>query len=933
MSGLQKIDRLIINSPYVEPRQHWKYDSTSKTFSIREGRRPAGYIIASERNRSYDDPGTFVELPLVNKIRPRVVEWRNSGYEGATSISKRLLEYWCDRADGKLQRFFYCQLEAIETLIWLVEAPDSWKVGVEIPSDGGSFRRLCSKMATGSGKTLVMGMVASWQILNKVSSPKDGRFSQNILIMAPGLTVRNRLQVLNPNEQDNYYQKFNLVPPGLFSLLRQGRVKILNWHTLQWDSDEQIAKRKSVDKRGALSDEAYVREVLSDISDSRNLVVLNDEAHHAWRVPAELKEKKLANVSKDELEQATKWIAGLDRIHASRGILNCFDFSATPFAPTGKKTTEEALFQWIVSDFGLNDAIESGLVKTPRVVIRDDAIPNAKSYKSKFYHIYDEIFEDIKRPAAPHEGLPDLLRAAYNILGYDWRETFKEWNKQRSSVPPVMISVVNRTETAARIKFAFDTKNIMIDELCEPSKTLHIDSKVMKDAEEEVDTTEDIAEILQTETSQLSRKDTEKLLRIQVDTVGQVGKPGEKIRHVISVNMLSEGWDAKTVTHIMGLRAFTSQLLCEQVVGRGLRRISYELNSDGMLDPEYVNVFGVPFSFLPHEGGEAGAGTRPTPPKVRVEPIADKLSYEIFWPNILRINHRLDHSLSLNLESLADLELRASDMPTEAELAPILEGKPDLSKMTEIDLKKIAETQRLQTIVFKFATQLLPQIESEQKWKGGKHQLFADLVAIVERVLSSEKIRIIPKVKNDDPAQRGLYIRLNMDRIIRHVAKGIINQNATGYDILYDTNEVIRYTRDASVWFTSKECYPGKKSHINFCVLDSTWEQSAARALDKSEDVSAWVKNDHIGFEISYLYGGAIRKYIPDFLVRFNSGKHLILEVKGQETDKDKEKWSYLDEWCKAVTSTGRYGKWVWDVSKDPNDVADILIKHRGNGA
>ena len=198
-------------------------------------------------------------------------------------------------------------------------------------------------------------------------------------------------------------------------------------------------------------------------------------------------------------------------------------------------------------------------------------------------------------------------------------------------------------------------------------------------------------------------------------------------------------------------------------------------------------------------------------------------------------------------------------------------------------------------------------------------------------MLNSEKIRIIPKVKNDDPAQRSLYVRLNMDRIIRHVAKGIINQNATGYDILYDTNEVIRYTRDSSVWFTSKECYPGKKSHINFCVLDSTWEQSAARALDKSEDVLSWVKNDHIGFEISYLYGGAIRKYIPDFIVKFQSGKHLILEVKGQETDKDKEKWSYLDEWCKAVTSTGRYGKWVWDVSKDPNDVADLLIKHRTN--
>lgn len=906
MSGVDKIDRLIINGPYHEPKQHWKYDPDTKTFSIKEGRREAGYIIASERSRSYDDPGTFVPLPLVNKIRLRILRWREAGYPGATSISKRLLEHWHNRQAGNLQPFFFCQLEAIETLIWLTEAPASEKVGIDIEGDGGPFVRYCAKMATGSGKTLVMSMLIAWQVLNKASYQKDTRYSSNIFIVAPGLTVKSRLQVLDPTNKDNYYQKFSIVPPGLFNLLRQAKIAITNWHALQWDTDEDLAKKRSVDKRGALSDEAYVRQVLGDMASAKNIIVINDEAHHAWRVPAEMKTKKPTDISRDEIEEATKWVDGLDRIHKVRNILTCYDFSATPFAPTGKKTTEEALFRWIVSDFGLNDAIESGLVKTPRVVVRDDGVHDINTYKSKFYQIYDQISEDLNRKAQAHEGLPDLLTVAYSILGYDWRETFNEWQKVNYPVPPVMISVVNTTETAARIKFAFDKHNIMIEELCDPEKTLHIDSKKIKETDVE--------------------------LRRLVDTVGQVGEPGEQIRNVISVGMLSEGWDAKTVTHIMGLRAFTSQLLCEQVVGRGLRRTSYEINPDGLLDPEYVNVFGVPFSFLPHEGGELGGGVRPTPPKIKIEPVKERVQYEISWPNVLRIDHRLNHNLSLDHNKLEDLEIKMSEMPTVAELAPILEGKPDYSKMSEIDLKEIAGSLRLQTIIFKFATHLLPTIENEQKWKGGKHELFADLVSIVEKYILSEKIRINPKVVNDDPAQRNLFIRLNMDKIIRHVARAIISQNATAWDILYDTNEPIRYTRDADIWYTTKRCLPYKKTHMNLCVFDnSTWEEHAAKTLDADKNVAAWVKNDHIGFEISYLFNGVVRKYLPDFLIRFSNGDHMVLEIKGLERDKDKEKWAYLDEWCKAVSATKRYGRWTWGVSKDPNELKDVLAKYATN--
>ena len=616
------IDRLIINSPYEEPARYWKYERETRLFDLTGGRRPAGYVVASGDSKAFDDPGIFVEIPLVNRIRPRVKAWREAGYPGVTGITKRLLEHWTDPEEFETRRFFFCQLEAVETLIWLAEAPAADKVGIDIPSDGGTFQRLCAKMVTGSGKTIVMGMVIAWHVLNKVTHPQDIRFATHILVIAPGLTVKSRLAVLDPSHPENYYEAFRIVPSSLLDKLRQGKVVVRNWHALNWETEEKIAKKRSVDKRGAKSDEAYVREALGDLANARNILVINDEAHHAWRVPAE---SKIRGIAKNDVEEATKWVGGLDRINAARGILACYDFSATPFAPSGKKSSGEGLFGWIVSDFGLNDAIEAGLVKTPRVVIRDDAVPDAKTYKSRLYHIYNdpEVKDDLNRRAGPEEPLPDLVSNGYYLLGYDWRETAETWKKDKLNVPPVMITVANRTETAARIKYAFDRKKVRIETLCDPERTLHIDSKTLGEAEAAEEPIAEIGgndsgkddDIGQTRT--LTKKAQAELLRLQVDTVGQVGKPGEHIQNVISVGMLSEGWDAKTVTHIMGLRAFSSQLLCEQVVGRGLRRTSYETKKQTdpvtgeeieLFEPEYVNIFGIPFTFLPHES----RGKRPS---------------------------------------------------------------------------------------------------------------------------------------------------------------------------------------------------------------------------------------------------------------------------------------------------------------------------------
>ena len=931
------IDRLIVNSPYEEPKYHWRYDRERRLFELAEGRRPAGYVVASENSRAFDDPGIFIEIPLVNKIRPRVKRWRKEGYPGVTSITKRLLEHWQDAENFARRRFFFCQLEAVETLIWLTEAPAAERVGIEIPGDGGDFVRQCCKMATGTGKTIVMAMVIAWHILNKVANPQDVRFSKNILVVAPGLTVKKRLEVLNLTAEGNYYEAFDIVPTALLDKLRQGRVLVRNWHALAWETEKQVRKRKSVDKRGVKSDEAYTREVLGEMANARNLLVINDEAHHAWRVNWEAEGKYLRQRDlKDSAEEATVWIGGLDRLHRSRGILQCYDFSATPFTPSGKKSSEEALFGWIVSDFGLNDAIESGLVKTPRVVVRDDAVPDAKTYKSRLYHIYNdpEVKDDLNRRAEPYEPLPDLVLNAYYLLGHDWREAWKAWRQAGLPTPPVMITICNRTETAARVKHAFDTHRIRIDELCDPERVLHIDSKVLEEAEakgepaEPLEVTEDnnnAEEDNMPIERKLTKAEQAELLRQTVDTVGKVGQPGEKIQNVISVGMLSEGWDAKTVTHIMGLRAFTSQLLCEQVVGRGLRRTSYEVNPEtGLFEPEYVNIFGVPFTFLPHESTESGPPPPPTP-KTLVEPDAAKARFEIRWPSLVRIERVFQPLLRVDWANVPPMELDAAQTALLAELAPVLEGKPDVTKISRIELERLAQEFRTQRIIFETARDVFDQMQ--HTWKGSREILLAQLVRLVEQFIRSGRISIAPPLFYQDELRRRLIITLNMSRLVQHVFDAVRQENTEQLEPVFDHEHPIHSTGEMRPWYTGKPCERTKKSHINVCVYDSTWEASDAFILDDSPAVAAWVKNDHLGFEIPYLYQGVVHKYRPDFLVRLTSGEMLILETKGQDSEQDQVKRRYLDEWVQAVNAYGGFDHWRWAVAHHPGEIRGILMQ------
>jgi len=922
----EAIKYLIVNSPYEEPKHHWLYHRETRSFSLEPGRRDAGYVIATEASWAFDDPGRFIPIELVNQIRPRVAKWRAGGYAGVTGVTKRLLEHWNDPEAREGNRFFFCQLEAMETLVWLTEAPATERVGIEVPSAGGQFARWCCKMATGTGKTVVMAMLAAWQILNKVANPQDPRFAKHIFVVAPGLTVRKRLQVLVPGLPGNYYDEFHIVPGGMREMLLQGRVVVRNWHVLNWETDEKLKKKRSVDKRGAKSDEAYAREVLGELAMQRQIVVINDEAHHAWRVPAVWKGAK---VDRQLIDEATKWVGGLDRIHAARGILRCFDFSATPFAPSGKQSSEEALFDWIVSDFGLNDAIESGLVKTPRVVVRDDAVPSARDYRSKLYHIYEHVRDDLTRKAEEHDPLPDLVMNAYMLLGKDWLLAKEEWETRGAPTPPVIISVANRTETAARLKYSFDKKKFLIEELCDPARTLHIDSKVLELAEERQDEILPAADGEEAASDEPKRKLTKmelaEILRQQVDTVGKPGQAGERIQNVISVGMLSEGWDAKTVTHIMGLRAFSSQLLCEQVVGRGLRRTSYDVSKvkhpitgedAELFEPEYVNIFGVPFTFLPHEGGE-DEPPPPPKPKTRIEAVRAKEGFALSWPNIIRIDHVYRPQLAM--EKPKRLVLNATDRIETAELAAMVAGKPNLAVMTEIDLQQLAERFRLQRIIFEVARDIFEQMRPN--WTGDRTNLLAQVIQLVESFIRSPKLEINPPLFYQDEMRRRVMLALNMRRIVQHVFEQIRCANTEAIVPVFDNYKPIRGTGDMLPWYTGKPCEVAAKSHINFVVVDSTWEAQAAYELDHNDAVVSWAKNDHLGFEITYIYGGVFLKYRPDYIVRLVDDTHLVIEIKGLDDDKNRIKRRHLDQWVQAVNAHGGFGTWRWCVCFRPSDL------------
>lgn len=893
------IDQLIINSPYEEPKAHWTYVRENQQFALQDGRRAAGYWRATGGSRNYDDPGEFVEIALVNRIRPRVKAWKENGYSGVTGTTRKLLEHWHDKEQRQFP-FFWCQLEAIETVIWLTEASPAERQGIDIPKES-NWERQCIKLATGTGKTLVMSMLVAWQALNKIANPRDTRFSKNILVIAPGITVKDRLNVLRPSDSDNYYQAFSIVPPAMWQELLQARIEVTNWHALAPINENAGPK---VVKKGPESNEAFFRRVLPSFNGAENILVLNDEAHHCHRsAPGE---------DAEDEEEATIWIGGIDRIHQARGVLRCYDLSATPFRPTGHQNQGEALFEWIVSDFGLNDAIESGLVKTPKVAVRDDATLS-EDFKSQLFHLYPEMKEDLNRRAQPNEGLPDLLTQAINILGGDWLKEKERWSTSNLKVPPVFIAICNRTETAARIEYAIQNGYIAVHELAERGSLLRVD----QDALDRVEAGEE-------EKLSGSKKEVALYVREKLNTVGKAGKPGQDVQCVIGVNMLSEGWDAKTVTHILGVRAFTSQLLCEQVVGRGLRRISYDINEEtGLLDPEFVTVFGVPFTFLPVESN-ASSEVKESKPKTKIEPMLDRRHLEIRWPHVLRVQYQLSYFLDLDWDKLETLELSSQDAPTHVEVAPVIEGKYDVTKRNELDLTHLATEGRLQTLKMRTAARLHEKYKDQ--WPGDAASHISQVVRLLDQFLASDRLIFkVPFTANAEELKR-ILITNNLERIVNHLGRFITSSSQSEPVAIFDDIRPIRSTTTSPIWYTTKPTQPVEKSQISHIVIDSGWEQLGLEfERGRIQGLQSWAKNDHLGFEVYYLWQGKIHTYFPDYLLRFEGDRYVILEVKGQKTSQDEQKWDAMREWVRAVNAHGGFGIWKFVALEDPAELFNAL--------
>jgi type III restriction enzyme len=919
------VDNPILNSPFEEPTRYWAYEEGQPV--RKEGRRPAGYYL-KPRTRGpqmslFEEE--FVPLELVNTIRERVKAWRARGYPRATPITRQLLQHW--NSPERERKLFFCQREAVETLIWLVEAPHAEKQGIDIPKDGNLTRYAC-KMATGSGKTVLMGMVIAWQVLNKLAKPRDRRFSDAVLLVCPNLTIRERLQVLLPWKPSNYYEKFDLVPRGMMERLQQGRFQIINWHLFQPKDD---SRSKSVVQRGIESDTAFCRRVLKELGNKQNILVINDEAHHAYR-PAPLPEELREQLSDEEIaerEEATVWVSGLDRIHAVRGINFCADFSATPFYIKGSGYHEGEPFPWIVSDFGLVDAIESGIVKIPRVPVDD----NKGALTPKYFRLWEHINQQLpasERQTARRRARPEsVLREAEGALATlasEWKKTFDEFQRAESPVPPVMIVVCDNIDLAKLVHEHIEQGNVLPELANGPNgeMTIRIDTRSLAEAEAAIE-------------GETKAEEAERLRR-KVDTIGKTewegegDPPGKNIRCVVSVGMLNEGWDAQNVTQILGLRAFTSQLLCEQVVGRGLRRTYYDVNPEtGLFEPEYVDIYGVPFEVIPVKKKPLSqTGAQKVSTLVRALP--ERKHLEITFPRVEGYIVDVRSRIRLNIDKVPFLQI-GGDEPTEITVKPQVGyriGRPDrLGPGFEVvhDRNPFHRAKRLQATVYEIAAELTHRLK--EKWEdwSARHILFPQVLAAVWRYLEERVVVVDPDV----PLEEIALIKYKQ-RIIERLTEAIEPDTEAGEPPILPIIERFRSIGSTSevLFRTVRPCVGTTKSHISHVVLDAPqWEHSVAYRLERMPEVIAYARNDHLDFTIPYEWQGVRHEYRPDYLIRWRcedgSELKVILEVKSFEREQDRQKEIAARRWVRAVNHHGEFGRWEFLICKNPLDLPEQL--------
>lgn len=974
-ANIQPVERPILNSPYVEPTQYWVYDQQQPR--VAPGRRPAGYYYKIKRTVTQQQ-SLFAEeqredLVLVNHLREDVKRWRESGYPGSTQVTRELLGHWW-RADLP-RRLFFCQIEAVETIIYLHEivlagrrprfrplaTVEELAATLDIAPDAPPLRRLGVKMATGSGKTVVMAMLIAWSFCNRGRVPADDRFPRAVLICCPNLTIKERLQVLRPEMDEAYYDAFQIVPSRLRGMLDLGKVLITNWHWFSPESEHAEGNQTfRVVNKGEESDEAYCRRILGDLYDQGELLVMNDEAHHAWRPPQTDLGERLSSEERQRLRaeaaQATVWVNGLDRLNGGVGIRACVDLSATPFFIAGSGHVEGSPYPWIVSDFGLVDAIECGIVKIPRLPIQD----TTGRPEPKYFNLYRSVMDSLQ-PSEIRRGQPDPAafwresEPALQTLAGQWLERYKAIEASSNTAdktPPCLIIICPNTDIAQVFYEKISGERQV--EVPEPGKskpkkvtvhdegrifpeyfantpvrqnTIRIDSKLLDEAESDA--------------PGASRSEAAMRLREIVATVGVPGKPGGQVRCVVSVAMLNEGWDAHNVTNILGVRAFDSQLLCEQVVGRGLRRMDYTVDPEtGRLTEEYVDIYGVPFSLIPFKGRPTQGPPPDDRPKNHVRALPERSALEIRFPNVVSYAFQLRrNAITADIAQTERVRIEPEHEPTAVFVKPRVGyelGQPTgfgPGEFQSQDRRAYYESTHLQTIEFEIARILMGQLmggadgtgKSAQLRYQARHQLFPQVWRLVHQYIATRV-----DLRGVDPRELGQQIYV--DRIAGILAAAIRPDKAQGEPPLLPVLDRYAPTgTTADVDFkTTRTVFTTTASHINAVVADTrTWEQSAAFRLEMlaaQGDIEGYTRNDQLGLQIPYEFLSNSLRYEPDYIIRIREGQTRLLEIKGLETDEDRAKHEAAKRWCEAVSNWGEMGAWDFLVCHDPQELDRLIL-------
>ena len=969
----------ILNTPYAEPDRHWELDEHGQpTSKVAHRRRQSALVSPIPKAKKVrgkavqadflaDEAGQeYNPTEVINGIRSAVESWRRlpESQWQVTPTTARLLRHWRTHQFAN-QRPFFCQVEAVETVIWLTEvAPRSSSQGrrfwthLEAANEASNpeLMRMALKLATGAGKTTVMAMIIAWQTLNAVRHPNAKRFSKGFLVVAPGITIKDRLRVLQPNDPESYYQSREIVPEDMLLDLGRAKIVITNFHSFKKKDEISLNKVQQAALRTTPkqeSDGAMIRRVAGELMGLKSIVVLNDEAHHCYR-ERPLTEEEQKALKGDELAEAKEnneaarlWISGIEAVKRELGVSMVYDLSATPFFLRGSGYREGSLFGWVMSDFSLMDAIECGIVKLPRVPVMDN-VPGGDT--PMFRNLWEHVGKHLpKKGRGSSKGLdprklPNELLTAIDALYGHYEKTFELWREAGIGVDPVFIVVCNNTATSklvhdyiAGYEIEDDDGNITpIKGKCplfwnyDPEgsalprmRTLLIDSQQLESGEAISSDFRDAAkdeiarfkdELIQRTGDRMAAEkiDDAAILREVMNTVGRKGQLGEGIRCVVSVSMLTEGWDANTVTHVLGIRAFGTQLLCEQVIGRALRRQSYQLQEDGRFPVEYADVLGIPFDFT--------AQPVQAPPKapvdmVRVHAISPaRDSSEIRYPRVEGYRTELP-SERLTAEFTPDSTL---------ELTPDLVGATEtinsgiIGETADLTIEHLAD-ERSSTIHLKLAEWIV-----KRKMTNPGERINLGLLVQMKSIVRRWMAEHLVLAGGTQPAQL-LYYNI-ADRAADRIMAAITRGQEGGGRVLAMLDP---YNREGSTrqvsFMTSKDRYEtGDRCHVNYAVIDSDWEAEFCRVADKHPRVLAWVKNHNLGFEVPYSAGGEARRYRPDFILRIDDGHgpgdplNMVVEIKGARDEDDKDKAETMRTlWAPGVNALGEHGRWSFAEFRD----------------